>query len=90
MNGAPFNLFISADEHFPIELSKKGKTIDEGVVYAIGKLAIILSNSNMVNSSFAADEESVATAFSSVAAPSGLLLLEHAVANNNAEEIKRY
>jgi len=45
MNGAPFNLFISADEHFPIELSKKGKTIDEGVVYAIGKLAIITKNS---------------------------------------------
>ena len=45
MNGALFNLFISADEHFPIELSKKGKTIDEGVVYAIGKLAIISKNS---------------------------------------------
>ena len=45
MNGAPFNLFISADEHFPIELSKKGKTIDEGLVYAIGKLAIISKNS---------------------------------------------
>jgi len=45
MNGAPFNLFISADEYFPIELSKKGKTIDEGVVYAIGKLAIISKNS---------------------------------------------
>jgi molybdate transport system substrate-binding protein len=45
INGAPFNLFISADEQFPIELSKKGKTIDEGVVYAIGKLAIISKNS---------------------------------------------
>ena len=31
MNGAPFNLFISADEHFPIELYKRGKAIDEGV-----------------------------------------------------------
>jgi molybdate transport system substrate-binding protein len=41
MNGAPFNLFISADEHFPIELYKNGKTVDEGVVYAIGKLALI-------------------------------------------------
>jgi molybdate transport system substrate-binding protein len=45
MNGAPFNLFISADEHFPIELYKKGKAIDQGVVYAIGKLAIISKNS---------------------------------------------
>jgi len=45
INGAPFNLFISADEHFPIELYKKGKAIDEGAIYAIGKLAIIAKNS---------------------------------------------
>jgi molybdate transport system substrate-binding protein len=46
MNGAPFNLFISADEHFPLELYKNGKTVDEGKVYAIGKLAIITKNSS--------------------------------------------
>ena len=45
MNGAPFNLFISADEHFPIELFRRGKAIDQGVVYATGKLAIISKNS---------------------------------------------
>jgi molybdate transport system substrate-binding protein len=45
INGAPFNLFISADEHFPIELYKRGKAIDEGVVYATGKLAIISKKS---------------------------------------------
>lgn len=41
MNGAPFSLFIAADEYFPLELYKKGKTVDEGAVYAIGKLALI-------------------------------------------------
>jgi molybdate transport system substrate-binding protein len=46
MNGAPFNLFISADEYSPIELYKKGKAIDEGVVYATGKLAIISKKSS--------------------------------------------
>jgi len=46
MNGAPFNLLISADEYSPIELYKKGKAIDEGVVYATGKLAIISKNSS--------------------------------------------
>jgi molybdate transport system substrate-binding protein len=45
VNGAPFNLLISADEHFPIELYNKGKAIDRGAVYAIGKLAIISKNS---------------------------------------------
>jgi molybdate transport system substrate-binding protein len=46
LNGAPFNLFIAADEHFPLELYKSGKTMDDGVVYAIGKLAIIAKKSS--------------------------------------------
>lgn len=46
LNGAPFNLFIAADEHFPLELYKNGKTVDEGAVYAIGKLAIIAKKSS--------------------------------------------
>ena len=50
LNGAPFNLFISADERFPMELYKRGKTIDEGVVYASGKLAIISKNSTNTKS----------------------------------------
>jgi molybdate transport system substrate-binding protein len=45
MNGAPFNLLISADERFPIELYKQGKASDEGVVYAMGKLALISKHS---------------------------------------------
>ena len=53
MNGAPFNLLIAADEYFPLELYKNGKTINEGVVYAIGKLALIAKTSagiHLVNS----------------------------------------
>ena len=46
VNGAPFNLFISADEHFPLELYQQGKTVDEGAIYAIGKLALIAKNSS--------------------------------------------
>ena len=46
LNGAPFNLFIAADEHFPLELYKNGKTVDDGVVYAIGKLAVIAKTSS--------------------------------------------
>ncbi|WP_255538958.1 molybdate ABC transporter substrate-binding protein [Polynucleobacter sp. AP-Latsch-80-C2] len=45
MNGAPFKLFISADEHFPLELYRQGKTINEGTVYAIGKLTFISKKS---------------------------------------------
>jgi molybdate transport system substrate-binding protein len=46
MNGAPFSLFIAADEHFPLELYKNGKTVDDGVVYAIGKWALIAKTSS--------------------------------------------
>lgn len=46
MNGAPFHLFIAADERFPLELFKNGKTVDAVSVYAIGKLVIITKTSS--------------------------------------------
>lgn len=50
MNGAPFSVLISADEGYPLELYKKGKAVDEGLVYAIGKLAIITKKPTDVQS----------------------------------------
>jgi len=41
LNGAPFSLFISADESYPLELAKRKMTVDEGKVYAIGKIALL-------------------------------------------------
>jgi molybdate transport system substrate-binding protein len=49
MNGAPFSLFIAADEQFPLELFKDGKTVDDGSVYAIGKLVIITKTSSGIH-----------------------------------------
>ena len=39
-DGAPFELFLSADEEFPSKLTAAGLTRDAGVVYAVGRLAI--------------------------------------------------
>jgi molybdate transport system substrate-binding protein len=39
-DGAPFELFLAADEEFPNQLTKAGLTRDPGVVYAVGKLVI--------------------------------------------------
>jgi molybdate transport system substrate-binding protein len=38
--GAPFELFLAADEDFPNRLAKAGLTRDAGVVYAIGRLVL--------------------------------------------------
>ena len=45
LNGAPFSLFISADESYPLELAKRKMTVDEGRVYAIGKIALLSKKS---------------------------------------------
>jgi molybdate transport system substrate-binding protein len=39
-DGAPFELFLAADEEFPGKLAAAGLTRDAGVVYATGRLAI--------------------------------------------------
>jgi molybdate transport system substrate-binding protein len=39
-DGAPFELFLSADEELPNRLSAAGLTRDTGVVYAVGRLVV--------------------------------------------------
>ncbi len=38
--GAPFQLFLSADENFVFQLHQAGKTADRGVLYAIGRIVL--------------------------------------------------
>jgi len=42
--GAPFQLFLSADEGYVLDLAKAGKTMDDGTLYAIGRLALVAPN----------------------------------------------
>ena len=39
--GAPFQLFLSADEQYALDLAKAGKAADSGALYAIGRLALV-------------------------------------------------
>jgi molybdate transport system substrate-binding protein len=39
-HGAPFELFLSADEAFVLRLADVGRTVDRGVLYAIGRLVV--------------------------------------------------
>jgi molybdate transport system substrate-binding protein len=43
-DGAPFELFLAADEEFPRQLAAAGLTRDAGVVYATGRLAVFAPN----------------------------------------------
>ena len=40
LDGAPFEMFLAADEELPERLTAAGLTRDAGVVYAVGRLAI--------------------------------------------------
>jgi molybdate transport system substrate-binding protein len=44
--GAPFELFLSADEAYVRALAKEGRTRDEGVVYAVGRIALIAATTS--------------------------------------------
>jgi molybdate transport system substrate-binding protein len=39
--GAPFELFLSADEQYVLDLARAGKTVDRGALYAVGRLAVV-------------------------------------------------
>lgn len=38
--GAPFELFLSADESYVLALAREGRLEDEGVLYAVGRLVL--------------------------------------------------
>ena len=47
--GAPFELFLSADEAFVLELARERLTRDEGVLYALGRLALFVPQGSPVS-----------------------------------------
>ena len=42
LQGAPFQMFMSADEDFVFKLADAGKTVDRGRMYALGRIGIIV------------------------------------------------
>lgn len=39
--GAPFQMFLSADEQFVLDLAAEGLTLDDGALYAIGRIVVL-------------------------------------------------
>jgi molybdate transport system substrate-binding protein len=46
--GAPFDLFLSADESFVLRLADAGLTRDRGVLYALGRIALIVPTASTI------------------------------------------
>ena len=44
--GGPFQMFLSADEQFVFDLTAKGLTVDDGTLYAVGRIVIIAPHSS--------------------------------------------
>lgn len=42
--GAPFELFLSADENYVEQLAKEGKAYGEGILYGIGEIVLFVSS----------------------------------------------
>jgi molybdate transport system substrate-binding protein len=40
--GAPFELYLSADESYVLALAREGKLVDDGTIYAIGRIALVV------------------------------------------------
>lgn len=54
--GGPFELFLSADESFVFDLAARGLTEDDGVLYAIGRLVLLLPPGSPVQADAALDD----------------------------------
>jgi molybdate transport system substrate-binding protein len=46
--GAPFQLFLSADESYVLALAKEGRTVDEGTLYAIGRIVLFAPHGSVL------------------------------------------
>ena len=44
LQGAPFQMFMSADESYVLKLADAGKTVDRGRLYALGRIGIMVPN----------------------------------------------
>lgn len=47
-DGAPFDLFLSADASYADALVRERRTLDAGVIYAIGRLALFVANDSPI------------------------------------------
>jgi molybdate transport system substrate-binding protein len=63
LQGAPFHLFMSADEVFIFKLASANKTVDQGKLYAFGRIGLMVPKGSTIKAD--AQLEGIATALKS-------------------------
>lgn len=58
--GAPFELYLSADEDFVLDLARGGFTRDEGALYAIGRIVLLVPHGSPLQADGTLDNLAVA------------------------------
>jgi molybdate transport system substrate-binding protein len=87
--GAPFQLFLSADEDYVLDLARDGFARDEGTLYAVGRVALLVPDSSPLMADGMLDDLKAALADGrlvkfAIANP------EHAPYGRRAEEVLRH
>lgn len=87
--GAPFELYLSADEDFVLDLARDGFTRDEGRLYALGHLALVVPRGSLLRADGTLDDLEAALAEGRVAR-FAIANPEHAPYGRRAAEALRH
>jgi molybdate transport system substrate-binding protein len=87
--GAPFEMYLSADENYVLELNKDGLTRDDGALYAVGRIVIIVPHGSPLESDGTLEDLRAALADGRVQ-KFAIANPEHAPYGRRAEEALRH
>lgn len=87
--GAPFQMYLSADERYVQELARDGLTRDAGTLYAVGRIVIVAPRGSPLQADSALDDLAAALADGRVAR-FAIANPEHAPYGKRAEEALRH
>jgi molybdate transport system substrate-binding protein len=87
--GAPFQMFLSADEGYVFDLAKDGFARDQGQLYALGRIAIIVPHGSPLKADGSLDDLKSALADGRVS-KFAIANPEHAPYGKRAEEALRH
>jgi molybdate transport system substrate-binding protein len=60
--GAPYQLYLSADEDYVLELARDGRTRDQGALYALGRIVVIAPHDSPLRADASLDDLAAALA----------------------------